>query len=90
MRLSNMKIEDRVKSVIASQLNISVENIKNNSFLSQELGADSLDTVEIIMAMEEEFGKTFPDDNIKIATVQDVINYISNSMQDISQVSEKG
>lgn len=85
-----MKIEDRVKSVIASQLNISVENIKNNSFLSQELGADSLDTVEIIMAMEEEFGKTFPDDNIKIATVQDVINYISNSMQDISQVSEKG
>lgn len=75
-----MNLEYRVKNVIAFQLNIAIENISNDAFLNKELGADSLDTVEIIMAMEEEFGQEFPDKNIKIETVQDVINFISHSV----------
>lgn len=72
-----MNVEERVKNVIATQLNISAEKITNESLLAQELGADSLDTVEIIMAMEEEFGTVFQDQDIKINNVQDIINYVS-------------
>lgn len=77
-----MNVETRVKNVIATQLNIAIDHVANNALLAQELGADSLDTVEIIMAMEEEFGKEFQDENIKIETVQDVIDFISHSMNE--------
>lgn len=72
-----MNIETRIKKVIASQLNIPVDKIMNHSLLTQELGADSLDMVEIIMAMEEEFEQPFTDDNISITTVQDIIDYVN-------------
>lgn len=73
-----MNMEERVKKVIASQLNIPVDSVTNNALLAEELGADSLDTVEIIMAMEDEFGQQFNDESIKIITVQDVIDYIGS------------
>jgi acyl carrier protein len=76
-----MGIEKRIKNVIATQLNISIEEIKNDASLARDLGADSLDTVEIIMAMEDEFNQSFTDDNINIATVQDIIDYVSEVVQ---------
>ena len=78
-----MNTEQRIKKVIASQLNIPIEQVTNHAVLTEELGADSLDTVEILMAMEEEFKQSFNDDNIRIATVQDIINYI-HQVQKIS------
>lgn len=71
-----MNVEQRVKNIIASRLNIPKEKIYNQSLLGEELGADSLDTVEIIMAMEEEFGREFSDTHIRVTTVQDVIDYV--------------
>jgi acyl carrier protein len=72
-----MNIDKRIKSVIASQLNVPIDSVTNEAFLTRDLGADSLDTVEIIMAMEDEFNIVFSDDSIRITTVQEVINYIT-------------
>jgi acyl carrier protein len=72
-----MNIESRIKSVIASQLNIPLEKVRNDALLTYDLGADSLDSVEIIMAIEDEFKLSFSDENIKITTVQQIIDYIN-------------
>ncbi len=70
-------IEQRVKEIIADQLGVDVEQIKPESKFVDDLGADSLDVVELIMAFEEEFGIEIPDEDAeKIATVGDVLNYI--------------
>ena len=70
-------IEARVKKIIAEQLNIDEAEIKPESSFIDDLGADSLDTVELIMAFEEEFGMEIPDEEAeKIKTVQDAIDYI--------------
>ena len=73
-----MSIEHRIKKVISSQLNVPIEHVVNHATLTHELGADSLDTVEIIMAMEEEFGQPFTDENINITSVQDIIDYVTH------------
>ena len=78
---NKMNVEERVKKVIATQLNVPLENITNNTLLTEELGADSLDTVEIIMAMEDEFEQQFKDESIKILTVQDVVDYVNRVIQ---------
>ncbi|EDP73935.1 acyl carrier protein [Hydrogenivirga sp. 128-5-R1-1] len=71
-------IEERVKEIIADQLGISVDQIKPESKFVDDLGADSLDVVELIMAFEEEFNVEIPDEDAeKIATVQDVLDYIA-------------
>jgi len=72
-----MSIEKRIKSVIASQLNVPIEKVTTNAALVNDLGADSLDTVEIIMAMEDEFNISFTDGAIKIKNVQEIIEYIT-------------
>ncbi len=70
-------IEQRVKEIIADQLGVDVEQIKPESKFVDDLGADSLDVVELIMAFEEEFGVEIPDEDAeKISTVGDVLNYI--------------
>ncbi|KAA0258801.1 acyl carrier protein [Deferribacter autotrophicus] len=75
-------IEARVKKIIAEQLNIDESEIKPESSFVDDLGADSLDTVELIMAFEEEFGMEIPDEEAeKIKTVQDAINYIKEHME---------
>ena len=68
---------DKVKEIIVEQLGVETDQIKPESNFVDDLGADSLDTVELIMSFEEEFGVEIPDTEAeKIKTVQDVINYI--------------
>ncbi|WP_456400982.1 acyl carrier protein [Persephonella sp.] len=70
-------MEERIKEIIADQLGIDVDQIKPESKFVDDLGADSLDVVELIMAFEEEFDVEIPDEDAeKIQTVGDVINYI--------------
>ncbi len=70
-------IEQQVKKVVAEQLSINEADIKNDSAFIADLGADSLDTVELVMALEDNFGIEIPDDQQeKIQTVQDAINFI--------------
>jgi len=72
-----MSIEERVKKIIVEQLGVKEEDVKPEASFVEDLGADSLDTVELIMSFEEEFGVEIPDTEAeKIKTVQDVINYI--------------
>ena len=70
-------IEQQVKKVVAEQLSINEADIKNESAFISDLGADSLDTVELVMALEDTFGIEIPDDpQEKIHTVQDAIDFI--------------
>ncbi len=74
-----MSIEARVRSIIADQLGITEEEIKPESKFIEDLGADSLDIVELIMAMEEEFQTEIPDEEAeKIRTVGDVMEYVKS------------
>lgn len=73
-------IEARVKAIIADRLNVEEEEITAEKSFSTDLGADSLDTVELIMEFEKAFGINIPDDQAeKIATVGDAIAYIENN-----------
>lgn len=70
-------IEQRVKKIVAEQLGVEEEKVANEASFVDDLGADSLDTVELVMAFEEEFGMEIPDDEAeKITTVQQAIDYI--------------
>ena len=71
-------VEEKVKEIIAEQLGIEVDQIKPESKFVDDLGADSLDVVELIMAFEEAFDIEIPDEDAeKIQTVKDVIDYIN-------------
>ncbi|HRC59547.1 MULTISPECIES: acyl carrier protein [Propionivibrio] len=70
-------IEQRVRKIVAEQLGVNEADIKNESSFVDDLGADSLDTVELVMALEEEFECEIPDDEAeKITNVQQAIDYI--------------
>ena len=69
-------IEQRVKKIVAEQLGVNEADVKNDSSFVNDLGADSLDTVELVMALEEEFETEIPDEEAeKITTVQLAIDY---------------
>lgn len=71
-------IEERVKKIIGEQLGVKQEEVTNNASFVEDLGADSLDTVELVMALEEEFDTEIPDEEAeKITTVQAAIDYIN-------------
>jgi len=73
-------IEERVKKIVVEQLNVKEDEVKNASSFIDDLGADSLDTVELVMALEEEFGCEIPDEEAeKITTVQQAIDYITKA-----------
>ncbi len=73
-------IESRVKAIVAEQLDVDVSEVKTDSSFVDDLGADSLDTVELVMALEEEFDAEIPDDEAeKITTVQLAVDYINKS-----------
>jgi len=70
-------IEQRVKKIVAEQLGVNEADIKNDSSFVEDLGADSLDTVELVMALEEEFECEIPDEEAeKITNVQQAIDYV--------------
>jgi len=72
-------VDQRVKKIVAEQLGVSEAEIKNESSFIDDLGADSLDTVELVMALEEEFETEIPDEDAeKITTVQQAIDYVTN------------
>ena len=73
-------IEERVKKITVEQLGVSEDEVTNEASFVDDLGADSLDTVELVMALEEEFDTEIPDEEAeKITTVQAAIDYVSKN-----------
>ncbi len=71
-------VEDRVKKIVVEQLGVKEDEVKNESSFVDDLGADSLDTVELVMALEEEFEIEIPDEEAeKITTIQQAVDYIT-------------
>jgi acyl carrier protein len=76
--VTTANIEQKVRNIIADQLGVGEEEIKSTSSFIEDLGADSLDIVELVMAMEEEFEVEIPDEEAEnIKTVQDAVNYVT-------------
>jgi len=74
--------EQRVKKIVAEQLGTKEADVKNTSSFVDDLGADSLDTVELVMALEEEFDCEIPDEEAeKITTVQQAVDYINKNLK---------
>lgn len=74
-----MAVEDKVKEIIVEQLGVSADQVKSESSFIEDLGADSLDTVELVMAFEEEFGAEIPDEDAeKLNTVGGVVDYLKS------------
>ena len=70
-------VEDRVKKIVVEQLGVSEDQVTSNASFVDDLGADSLDTVELVMALEEEFDAEIPDDEAeKITTVKQAVEFI--------------
>jgi len=75
-----MSIEDRVRKIVCEQLGVTDEEVKLEVSFVDDLGADSLDTVELVMAFEEEFELEIPDEEAEnIATVKNAVDYITNN-----------
>ena len=71
---------DKVKKIIAGQLSVAVEKITDTTNIAEDLGADSLDLVEILMSLEDEFGVSIPDEAIpEIKTINDVVAFIDKN-----------
>ncbi len=75
--MADKSVQDRVKEIIVEQLGVNPDQVTPEAKFIEDLGADSLDTVELVMAFEEEFGAEIPDEDAeKLQTVGDVIKYI--------------
>ena len=75
-------IEERVKKIVIEQLGVNEDQVVNSASFVDDLGADSLDTVELVMALEEEFNTEIPDEEAeKITTVQQAIDYINANLK---------
>lgn len=75
-------IEQRVKEIIVEQLGVTADQVAPEAKFIEDLGADSLDTVELVMALEEEFGQEIPDEEAeKLQTVGDVIKYVEEKQK---------
>jgi acyl carrier protein len=76
-----MSVEEKVKNIIVEQLGVDMESVTPEASFIDDLGADSLDIVELVMTMEEEFDMEIPDEDAeKIKTVNDVVNYIKTKV----------
>ena len=77
--MTEAEIFEKVKKIVAEQLSVEADNVTPQANFANDLGADSLDTVELVMALEEEFDIEIPDEAAeKITTVQEAVNYISD------------
>ena len=77
--MSDKSIEERVKEIIVDQLGVSADQVTSEAKFVEDLGADSLDTVELVMALEEEFDVEVPDDEAeKLQAVKDVVTFITS------------
>lgn len=75
------EIAAKVKNIIVEQLGVNADEVKDTASFIDDLGADSLDTVELVMALEEEFGAEIPDEDAeKLRTVGDAVSYIEKKM----------
>ena len=75
-----MSVEEKVREIIVDQLGVDAKQVTASAIFIDDLGADSLDTVELVMALEEEFDVEIPDEDAeKISKVQDAIDYINNN-----------
>tara|TARA_B100001245_G_scaffold233001_1_gene216081 strand:- start:227 stop:457 length:231 start_codon:yes stop_codon:yes gene_type:complete len=75
-----VSVEDRVRKIVCEQLGVSNEEVNKDSSFVDDLGADSLDTVELVMALEEEFDLEIADEEAeKISTVDEAVNYINTN-----------
>ena len=80
--MSNSEIAERVQAIVVEQLGVAAEDVKSEASFIDDLGADSLDIVELIMAFEEEFDIEIPDDAAeKIKTVKNAVDYIDSQIQ---------
>lgn len=71
---------NKVKEIIANQLSVKIEDVKDDTNIAEELGADSLDLVEILMSLEDEFGISIPDEAIpNIKTIKDIVDFIESN-----------
>ncbi|TDI54404.1 MAG: acyl carrier protein [Alphaproteobacteria bacterium] len=78
--MSDTNIEERVKKIVIEHLGVEKDKVANDASFIDDLGADSLDTVELVMAFEEEFGVEIPDDAAEtILTVGDAVRFLSKS-----------
>jgi len=79
--MSQEEIFQKVKKIVSEQLGVELEDVKPEASFANDLGADSLDTVELVMALEEEFDIEIPDEAAEqIATVQAAVNYINDKV----------
>ena len=79
--MSESVILDKVKKIVVDQLSVELSNVTPQANFANDLGADSLDTVELVMALEEEFDIEIPDEAAEqITTVQETVDYISNKV----------
>jgi acyl carrier protein len=77
INMAEKSVQDRVKEIIVEQLGVNPDQVTPEAKFIEDLGADSLDTVELVMAFEEEFGAEIPDEDAeKLQTVGDVVKYI--------------
>lgn len=80
--MDTMNIEKNLKKMIASQLNIKEDKLTDDAKIIDDLGADSLDIVEMFMALEEEFEITIPDEKVvELKTVKNVVDFVKNTLE---------
>jgi len=88
MTMKTNEIETRVKKIVVEQLGVKDDEVTTDASFVDDLGADSLDTVELVMALEEEFETTIPDEDAeKIITIKDAVNYIVGRMEKETKAS---
>ncbi|HSX19665.1 MAG TPA: acyl carrier protein [Gammaproteobacteria bacterium] len=81
-----MSVEDRVKKIIAEQLSVGEDKVVPEASFVGDLGADSLDTVELVMALEDQFETEIPDEDAqKILTVKDAIDYVNSRVSSVEE-----
>ena len=80
--MAEKSIEQRIKDIVVEQLGVNADQVTSEAKFIEDLGADSLDTVELVMALEEEFGSEIPDEEAeKLTTVGDVVRYIEDQQK---------